>query len=67
MKASNISKKLAAAKVEYTILVSRIDLFSSESRNEVINNLIDSCLDKIDVLERQMMPTEGMNLLRVGA
>lgn len=66
MKASNISKKLAAAKIEYSILISRIDLFGSESRNEIVNDLIDSCLDKIDVLERQLMPTESLNLLKVG-
>jgi hypothetical protein len=67
MKASNISKKLAAAKIEYTVLVSRIDLFGSESRNEIVNDLIDKCLDKIDFLERQLMPTESFNLLRTGA
>ena len=60
----NLQAKLDDAKLEYAVLVSKIDLFGSESRNDVINGLIDKCLDKIDMLERQAMPCE-LHLLRV--
>lgn len=47
---------LESAKMEYSTLVSKLDIFGDAARNEIINNLIDTCLDEIDALTRQAMP-----------
>jgi hypothetical protein len=59
-----LATKLEEAKIKYAVLISEIDVFGSEIHNEVINGLIDKCLDKIDCLERMAMPNNNINLLR---
>ena len=46
----NLLDQMQDAKAEYGILVSKIDLFGCDMRNDITNTLIDKCEDKIDSL-----------------
>ena len=49
---TNLLAKMEDAKLEYAVLVSKIDLFGCDMRNDIICILIDKCEDNIDHLRR---------------
>ena len=51
---SMISAQLSDARMERMVLVSRLDQFGDEARNEGICDLIDKCEQKIDSLQIQL-------------